>query len=98
MAIIEDILNRDIKPFCSLPDGYHIQCIHADLHKYISFNFQIVSDCMRIISELMFGFAAAPSALPAMNVAAIKTDVFCTTHGHISGTHEFTLSLSGSCP
>lgn len=79
MTIVEDALNRDIKPFCPLPDRYHIQCFHADLHKYISFNVQIGSDCMRIISELMFAFAAAPSALFAMNAAAIKSDVFCTT-------------------
>ena len=35
---------------------------------------------MRIISKLMFAFAAAPSALFAMNVTAVKSDVFCTTH------------------
>ena len=94
MTIVEDALNRDIKPFCPLPDGNHIQCFHADLHKYISFHFQIGSDCMRIISELMFAFAAAPSALFALNAAAIKSDVLCTTHmAHTSGTHEFRLSF-----
>ena len=80
MAIVEDALNNDIKPFCILSDGYHIQCIHADLHKYISFNVQIGSDCMRIISKPMFAFAAALSALFVMNATAIKSDVFCTTH------------------
>ncbi len=94
MTIVEDALNRDIKPFCPLLDGNHIQCFHADLHKYISFHFQIGSDCMRIISELMFAFAAAPSALFAMNAAAIKSDVLCTTHrAHTSGTHAFRLSF-----
>ena len=94
MAIVEDALNKDIKPFCILSDGYHIQCFHADLHKCISFNVQIGSDCMRIISKLMFAFAAAPSALFAMNAAAIKSDVFCTTHmAHTSGTHAFRLSF-----
>ncbi len=80
MTIVEDALNRDIKPFCILSDGYHIQCFHADLHKCISFNVQIGSDCMRIISKLMFAFAAAPFSLFALNAAAIKSDVFCTTH------------------
>ncbi len=82
MTIVEDTLNKDVKPFCRLPDGYHIQCIYADLHKYISFNFHIGSDCMRNISELMFIFAAASSALPDMNVTALTLHMRLASANH----------------
>lgn len=31
MTIVEGTLNRDIRLFCSLPDGNQLKCIHADL-------------------------------------------------------------------
>ena len=80
MPVVEYTLNRDIQPFSRLLDRHHIQGIQADFQKDISPDFEIGSNCMRIICKLMTAAAAIPSDLFVMNITAIKLWMHFAAH------------------